>query len=64
MEEDQDYHSELVDILVVNGTILEASIEGFDFANHIENWLRVHTGGGWLSAAISAGDFSDYRSGA
>ena len=59
MEEDQDYHSELVDILVVNGTILEASIEGFDFANHIENWLRVHTGGGRISAVMSADQFSD-----
>ena len=50
--------------MVIDEEILEASIEGIDFANHIENGLRVHTGGGRISAVISAGHFSDYRYGA
>ena len=33
--------------------------KGFDFANHIENGLRVHTGGGRISAVMSADQFSD-----
>lgn len=46
-------------MLVVNEMGLEASIEGINFADHIENGLRVHTGGGRISAVLSADQFSD-----